>query len=1444
MRWLTRIVAALLVVLALAALVLHWVIVPRIDGFRPRLEQLATQAIGTPVHIGALRAESNGLVPAVSLHDVQVHDADGRVGLRVPRVLAAFSVLSLASGGLEQLVIEQPELDVRRTAEGRLLVGGIDLSGDASGDTGVADWFFSQEEFLVLGGRVRWVDERRAVEPVTLHDVQIVMRNGRRRHQMRLDATPDAAWGQRFSVVGRFRQPLFSRHPGYWQEWDGQVFADFSRVDVSRLRQYADLKTEWGVDVRRGSGALRLWADVHQGRPTSATADVALGAVEVTLGPKLAPLAFASLTGRLGWRGGDGALSVSTEGLQFVDADGLAWPGGNFRLSLREPQAAPTAQAGGGEISGDKLDLAALAKIASRLPLPPAVHQHLKDHPVQGLVDTLSARWDGALDAPADWRVYARLSGLSVGARPAPPGPDGKPVEGIPGIEGAALTLSATPGGGQATLSIRNGALTFPGVFEEPRIALTQLDTQANWQVKDGHITLHVPELKLANADTAGRFQAHWRTFDAKTAAAEGRRFPGVLDLQGTFSHADGTRIHRYLPLGVGPEARRYVRAAILKGQARNVAVRVKGDLRQVARPNPPAGTEFRFAGQVSGVTMAYVPRSLQPQEQAPWPALEDVSGELVFEHASMQVNNASARVQGHPGWRFGRVQARIDDLAHTRVLVDAEGSGALDAALGIVRASPVAGLTRHALDKAHATGDAHLQLKLNLPIDQINQAKASGQLSFAGNDLRVTPDAPLLAQVHGSVPFSETGFALRDVRAHLLGGLAHIQGGMGGEHARQGEDPGAAVVVRASGTATAEALRAMTQWAPLPAIARQASGSAAYEAELRFASDAPDVRVRSDLRGMAFDLPEPLNKPADAAWPLLYESRQQATASPSSAPGAPGSQPQAPAGRDHFRVQVADRLALVYERDTLASPARVQRGAVGIGPQATQDLRLPDSGVAAHLRLPRVSVDAWEDALTRVFGAASDTAEASASESPPMGQADANAAAQDSPAGTPSSAAARTASTGDTDGYIPTAWAVQADEVQWGEHTLHALQGRGTRQGRTWQADVQARELAGRIEYGQGSAGRAGQLRARLSRLSIPARREGGAPATQAEPPRHLPALDVVVQDFELRGIPLGQLQMQAINRDAAPGRHSGPDTQEWLLTHLSLHTPEATLNAQGRWATRAGAPALPVDARAPLPADEPRRTELDLTLDIHDAGALLARFDMPGVLARGRGQLHGSLAWAGAPLSPHYPSMDGQLHLDVGAGQFLKADPGMAKLLGVLSLQALPRRLTLDFRDLFSAGFAFDSIRGDVRLTRGQAHTNNLQMKGASAAVLMEGSANLVRETQNLRVLVVPEIDAGTAALVATAINPAIGIGAFLTQWVLQKPLAKAATREFHITGTWDDPQVTPVNARAAATGASPAASAAPAPSASAPADAAASSPPAAAPPVPPDTATENPP
>ena len=231
--------------------------------------------------------------------------------------------------------------------------------------------------------------------------------------------------------------------------------------------------------------------------------------------------------------------------------------------------------------------------------------------------------------------------------------------------------------------------------------------------------------------------------------------------------------------------------------------------------------------------------------------------------------------------------------------------------------------------------------------------------------------------------------------------------------------------------------------------------------------------------------------------------------------------------------------------------------------------------------------------------------------------------------------------------------------------------------------------------------------------------------------------------------------------------------------------------LTANGNWTNTVALAEAP-GARL---SRERRRTALKFKLDITDAGALLARFGMPGVVRNGQGKIEGRIGWIGSPITFDYATLGGDMNVNVENGQFLKTDPGIGRLLGVLSLQSLPRRLTLDFRDVFADGFAFDFFRGDVSIEQGLARTSNLQMKGVNAAVVMEGQADIARETQNIKVVVVPEINAGSASLIASTINPVWGLSSFLAQLIVRKPLMESLTQEFVLDGTWAQPRVTKV-------------------------------------------------
>ena len=1239
--------------------------------------------------------------------------------------------------GFEQLYIDQPKLDIRRDAAGRITVAGLDFSAAGASNPDALNWVFSQPELVIHGGTVRWTDEMRQAEPVVMQQVNVVARNHGRHHDLRADATPPENWGDRFTLQGQFEQPLLTRQPGRWQDWDGQVFASFERIDLAQLRRYASL----GFDLQQGRGALRAWGDVSQGKLTGVTADLALAEVTVTLGQELRPLSLQQIQGRVSGRLLANGFELSTESLAFDTAEGLHWPGGNVRLMSMRAEGKIAAR---GELQADRLDLAALAQIADRLPLEAQLRDQMLRYAPQGLVESLSASWQGPVSLPDQYKVTGRLRHFGMAA-----------VGQVPGIQGLDAELQLDQLSGHAKLSVTHGSVDFPDIFQEGVIAIDQLSADAAWQRQGDQISVDLANVKFSNADAAGLAHVQWHTGDPARSATHSR-FPGVLDLQASLSRADGRRVYRYLPLVINAEARDYVRDAVQGGSAKNVQFVVKGNINDIPATQPAKG-EFRISADVSNARLAYLPKSLQNTGELPWPVLTDLSGRLLIQGLQLQVKDAKAKLGEGSTLQILQADASIADLTQTQVVVNASMKGPLKDALREVNTSALSDLLGQALAGTVASGNADFKLKLMLPIADIGKSAVQGSVTLAGNDVQMRADTPKLTRVRGVVNYTQTGFSLAGVQAHLLGGDAKLEGGwVLVPGAATGNAP---TTLRMTGVASAEGLRQAKELGLLSRLAQSFSGSTVYSATVGWHDGAPDVLVTSNLQGIASTLPAPMQKAAQTALALRYQT------APLAANSDAGSTPAASA-RDRMTLDLGGIGRVVYERDVAKAEPRVLRGLILVGAESDAASALPSQGVSAAVNVAHLDADAWSEVLQQITGKSQLAAVLT------------------------TDAAAEAA-------YLPSSLTLHSGSLTLGGRVFNRIVASAHREGPLWRGNVDATELSGYMEYRPVSttsvAGSGGKLFARLARLTLTPSASNDLDALLDTQPASLPALDIVVDDFELHDKHLGRLEVDAVNRSAGTSPAAAA-TREWRLNKLNLITPEATLTTTGNWARiNAQAPAAGSSSASKVP--ERMRTVLNFKLDMVDGGKLLSRFGMHDVVRQASGKIEGQASWIGSPLKPDYPTLGGAFTVNVASGQFLKADPGLAKLLGVLSLQALPRRLTLDFRDVFSDGFAFDFLRGDVTLDKGLARTNNLQMKGVNAAVLMEGSADIANETQDLTVVVVPEINAGTASLIATVINPAIGLGSFLAQMFLRRPLMASATQEFHVTGPWADPKVTKI-------------------------------------------------
>lgn len=316
------------------------------------------------------------------------------------------------------------------------------------------------------------------------------------------------------------------------------------------------------------------------------------------------------------------------------------------------------------------------------------------------------------------------------------------------------------------------------------------------------------------------------------------------------------------------------------------------------------------------------------------------------------------------------------------------------------------------------------------------------------------------------------------------------------------------------------------------------------------------------------------------------------------------------------------------------------------------------------------------------------------------------------------------------------------------------------------WQAQVESKEMQGEINW----ADQDEKISAHFKNLIYP--EASPTSALNASNPRdmNLPSLNLLIDNFQLKNNKLGRVELVADKQGS-----------DWHIERLQIKNADATFQAEGTWQSWLAQP----------------QTKLAIDLDVKDIGKFLARMGYPDRIKGGTAKLAGNVNWRGSPQDFNVASLKGDLKLEAKKGQFMRLDPGVGKLLGLLSLQSLPRRLTLDFRDVFSEGFAFDNILGIMTVNQGLLSTNDFVMQGPAAVVSMSGSTDLDKETQNLRVKVVPVVG-DSVSLLAFLGGPVVGLSTFVLQKLLKDPLGKMVAYDYAVTGTWENPNVVRVGAK----------------------------------------------
>lgn len=338
---------------------------------------------------------------------------------------------------------------------------------------------------------------------------------------------------------------------------------------------------------------------------------------------------------------------------------------------------------------------------------------------------------------------------------------------------------------------------------------------------------------------------------------------------------------------------------------------------------------------------------------------------------------------------------------------------------------------------------------------------------------------------------------------------------------------------------------------------------------------------------------------------------------------------------------------------------------------------------------------------------------------------------------------------------------------------------------GPRWRVDISSTETAGTLFLQERQGRLEGDVEAHFERLSL------GRPASETDQDAtagseldsfpgqddevRIPAVRLKVDRLRLYGHELGSVSVVGVNQ--SQGR-------VWKLDQLTLTSPHGNLKGTGVWRL----------------AGPQRGLSLQADAAFDDLGAWLDHAGYANLMEGGRGEVSGNIEWRDIPWRFERAALQGDISIDLAKGRLLTVGSRSARLLEVLSLQSVKRLATLEWNPagLLRQGFPFDTLQGHVKMNDGVMHSENYRVAGPVGTVVIAGDVDLPKERLDLYAVVVPSFDVSGAAIAAgIAVNPIVGLGAFLTQWLLKDPLGKAMAVEYRVKGSFDDPKVDMVGA-----------------------------------------------
>lgn len=1322
---------------------------PLLHDYREQIAQMVSDRLGVKVHIGAVEGAWRGVRPRLKIRDLTIHSRTQEHIVSTELLETQIDLPSLLWDwrlAFRKLQFSGVKARFNQHEDGRWSVNGLPLSAPRQSEFSLRDPL----DIFLFGKRIQLNNAQLDFTFRTGHATQVVLpqillENDDDFHRLRLGFAVDGDQKALNLVVEGQGDPRDTEHFAAKGYLSLEHFPMEKVVAATALAAWQHLdQGRWSEGSRVN---LKLWFEGNLAKGFDLAGSLSAQDLPLKLPAnlRLPERTEANLSGR--WQPDSGWQLVLGQ-LQ------LHWPqvsSPSVNLSL------------GGKLGEywslalDKLDLTAWRQLAGSLELH---HPVLDGLAPEGVLSNLHMRQASAEQGYFD--LQANLSGVGVYS-----------INGSPQIRMVDGYLRTSALGGTLDLASEHGfSMHYPSVYPTP-LDYDSAHGQLRWQLDQVNRQVLVSSSRLSLRGEEGPAEGHLYlalpTHKSPTAEPWMELVVGLKDSQAHYHK-------KYVPFTVNSKLLEWLDRSIKAGHLIDGGFIYRGSLLKT----PITGRSMQLYLNVENARLAF---------DSNWPELTEASARLVMDDNDLRVDVSSGQLMGNT---ISDTQVWLTREPGLTLAVEGQMSGSSEAALNLLKNSPVATLAGDALAQLDLKGAMNGSIALRVPLAEGGASWQEVAAVVEANQLHMPQLNLAFTNVTGELRYSnETGLTSPGILAHLWGEPISAQ--------IVSDQQGNRITARGPVQVTA-----LNQWLKRPEL-NYAYGRADVEAIVYLpsfknpADRALHVEFKSDLRGLGAKLPTPLGKqPAD---PLpfhgairLDKHSQEDTYNFSIGPNA-----------DLALRRRAGKLDAVGVRLLSASARPLQSGETRVD-IAAPEARLSDWQDFALGYIALLSIGSTE------LAAAPNPSSPATSGPGTSGPATFSQDTQHSGAGAQAKTATQKASraggkvakhTGvginaenrnpvaEPSANLPVNLQLQLGAAHAGNLVLKPLTASLQQKATSWDLTFSTPEAQGTVTYSNGNPAMPWSLH--LAALHLPesaSRKDEGkcTPYNTSGPhvlppsaladlnPASLPAAQVNIDKLTQGGKPIGRVSfnLTPIDNGASLNQLRG---QVYGMQLLGFNQADARLT----WTK----------------FDNTHHTNFDARLRAVNLADVLTAMQEPVSITSAAASLNVSLVWDGAPDQGGMANYLGFVQMDIQKGTFTKgassgANP-LLKLLGFLNFDNLGRRLRFDFTDLNTQGMAFDQVSGRIDFANGQLSLSEpLKVQSASTQIKLVGTMDVA--TQNVNANLVATLPVSGNLTLAAAMTGALPVaaGVFIAGKIFKKQLDKASSLKYKVRGPWQDPDI----------------------------------------------------